>query len=187
MGRVYPLHCDKFVLLVSWKMIRDAESVKPAEKPAPDVAADGPDDDVYDDQVQPDLPEGEKAEVVKHADLNDEQRAQVKLFMGAIWEAMQEKPAVVMTSGPWELVLERLVFQAQVHPDSALNAWLGILTTEDLELWHQQDRRQRGPLRHVLMLLLAAEIDAVGSPGYVLKRMAQEVGLDADTLGGQTW
>jgi len=37
------------------------------------------------------------------------------------------------------------------------------------------------------MLLMAAEIDAVGSPGYMLKRMAQEVGLDADTLGGQTW
>lgn len=182
-----PLHCDKFVLLVSWKMIRDAESVKPAEKPAPDVAADGPDDDVDDDQVQPDLPEGEVGEVVKHADLNDEQRAQVKLFMGAIWEAMQEKPAVVMTNGPWELVLDRLVFQAEVGMDWALNAWLGINSTDELVLWLKQDKRQRAPLRQALMLLMAAEIDAVGSPGYVLKRMAQEVGLDADTLGGQTW
>lgn len=182
-----PLHCDKFVLLVSWKMIRDAESVKPAEKPAPEVAADGPDNDVDDDQVQPDLPKGEKAEVVKHADLNDEQRAQVKLFMGAIWEAMQEKPAVVMTSGPWEVVLERLVFQAEVGMDWALNAWLGINSTDELVLWLKQDKRQRAPLRQALMLLMAAEIDAVGAPGYVLKRMAQEVGLDADTMGGQTW
>ena len=182
-----PLHCDRFVLLVSWKMIRDAESVKPAEKPAAEVATDVPDNDVDDDQVQPDLPEGEKPEVVKHADLNDEQRAQVKLFMGAIWEAMQEKPAVVMTSGPWELVLDRLVFQAEVGMDWALNAWLGINSTDELVLWLKQDKRQRAPLRQALMLLMAAEIDAVGAPGYMLKRMAQEVGLDADTLGGQTW
>jgi ParB-like chromosome segregation protein Spo0J len=178
-----PLHCDKFVLLVSWKMIRDAESVKPADR-SPDVP-ETPEQD--DEQMHVDFIACQEPEVEKHADLNDEQRAQVKLFMGAIWEAMQEKPAVVMTSGPWELVLDRLVFQAEVGMDWALHAWLGINSTDELVLWLKQDKRQRAPLRQALMLLMAAEIDAVGSPGYMLKRMAQEVGLDADTLGGQTW
>jgi ParB-like chromosome segregation protein Spo0J len=183
-----PLHCDKFVLLVSWKMIRDAESVKPAEMaPADRPAVDVADDDVEDDQVQPDLPQGEVPEVVEVIPMSDEQKGQVKLFMGAIWEAMQEKPAVVMTSGPWELVLDRLLFQADTSAEGALHAWLGITSTEELMLWLRQDKRQRAPLRQALTLLMAAEIDAVGSPGYMLKRMAQEVGLDADTLGGQTW
>ena len=178
-----PLHCDKFVLLVSWKMIRDAESVKPADRPA-DVT-ETPEQD--DEQMHVDFIACQEPDVEKHADLNDEQRAQVKLFMGAIWESLQEKPSIAMTSGPWELVLDRLVFQAEVGMDWALNAWLGINSTDELVMWLKQDKRQRAPLRQALMLLMAAEIDAVGSPGYMLKRMAQEVGLDADTLGGQTW
>lgn len=183
-----PLHCDKYVLLVSWKMIRDAESVKPAEKPAPDVLPEVPETPEEDhEQMSVNFTEAQKPHVVHGFVFSPEQRDKVKLYMGAIWEAMQEKPAVVMTSGPWALMLERLVFQAQVHPYSALNAWLGILTTEDLELWLQQDRRQRGPLRHVLMLLLAAEIDAIGAPEFQLKRMAAELGCDLTALEEARW
>jgi ParB-like chromosome segregation protein Spo0J len=184
-----PLHCDKYVLLVSWKMIRDAESVKPAEKPAPDVLPDVPETHEEDqEQMRVDFTNSQEPEVVHGiVEMDDELRGKIKLYMGAIWEALQEKPAAAMANGPWALVLERLVFEAHVSTESALNAWLGILTTEDLELWLQQDRRQRGPLRHVLLLLLAAEIDAIGAPEYQMKRMAAELGCDLTALEEARW
>lgn len=183
-----PLHCDKYVLLVSWKMIRDAESVKPAEKPAAEVVPEVPESAEDDhEQMRVDFTDSQEPEVVHGVVLSPEQRDKVKLFMGAIWEAMQEKPAVVMTSGPWDLVLDRLIFKSQVDSDSALNAWLGITSTDDLLLWLRNDKRQRAPLRHVLMLLLAAEIDELGAPEFQLKRMAAELGCDVAALEEAKW
>jgi len=85
------LHGDKYVLLVSWKMIRDAESVKPREM-APEDRAEVDDSETPAEkleQMQADLIQSQEPEEVHgKVSMDEELRHKVKLYLGAIWEAL---------------------------------------------------------------------------------------------------
>ena len=182
-----PLHKDDYVLLVSEKMMRAAESVKSS-------VAGG--DEPEQAQLMPlktGLNDADDAEDALGQAADDEALFQMsadddacgrnlKVFLGAIYEHLCAKPTDVMTSPPWELMHEYLSHVVTDVDAGAVQAWLGITSGDELRAWMAKDERQRAPLRLALMLLLCAESDASGAPEYNIKLMAKTLGLDVAEL-----
>ena len=180
-----PLHKDDYVLLVSDKMLRAAESVQADDAPAPTSGASCEASCDADD-VDAALGSAADDEAGFEMAADDEALARsLKTFLGAIYEHLCVKPTDVMTSQPWELLHDYLTHLVTDVDAGAVEAWLGITTADDLRAWMAQDVRQRAPLRLALMLLLCAESDGSSAPEYNIKRMAQTLGLNVEALNAR--
>lgn len=177
-----PRHADKFVLVVHRKMVRDAEAVS-------DVKEEPEGDEVLGSRFSVSGSEetggGVMAEGTVNSEpgtVNDTLGVWLRVWLGAIYEALSENPTVVMTSGPWEPLhgfLARVVTDVDA---GAAEAWLGVKSREEMLAWMGKDKRQRAPLRLALMLLLCAESDASEEPMGVIREVAVALGLDVGAL-----
>ena len=147
-----PRRDDKFVLLVSKRMLRDAESVGAA-----DEVSDG--DPVEAREVTVDAGDGPSLERVA-SPADDEDGRWMKVMFNAAWEHLKAHPTDAMTGPPWECFHELLVHLATDVDAPAVQAWLGVESAADLTAWLAKDRSQRWQLRQVMLLLLAIAADA---------------------------
>jgi hypothetical protein len=179
-----PLHKDDYVLLVSEKMLRAAESVTVPAADSAGAADQGarPDDDAEEALSAAADDAADDEEGFTMAPDDDALGRSLKTFLGAIYEHLCSHPTDVMTSQPWELLHEYLSHVVTDVDAGAVQAWLGITTVDELRAWMANDVRQRAPLRLALMLLLCAEADASGAPEYNIKLMAKSLGLDVAEL-----
>lgn len=182
-----PRHADGYVLLVSTKMLRDARTTKvdaPADgavcitSDAPEVA-DG-DEGWGDEETMGQSDDETGGSTEEHDYAQAMLKSRQRVFLGAIYEALVEKPAVVMTSGPWEPLQPWLV--SVVAGAESLKHWLGIETAQEMQTWMEKDKRQRAPLRLALMMLLCAEAEASAMPCSTMTAVADALGLDVNAL-----
>jgi ParB-like chromosome segregation protein Spo0J len=178
-----PRRDDKFVLLVSKKMLRDAESVgaddapemEPVEEREVTVdAGDGP-------SLVSDAGEG-----IDRAD--DEDGRWMKVMFNAVWEHLKGNPTDAMTGPPWECFLDLLVHLATDVDAGAVEAWLGLESADELRAWLGKDRSQRWQLRQVMVLLLVVAADAATSRAELrgaVGGLLCELGVDVAGLEGR--
>jgi hypothetical protein len=178
-----PRRDDKFVLLVSKKMLRDAEAVASAEVPesAP----------VVEREVTVDAGDGpglvaDSDDRINAAD--DEDGRWMKVMFNALWEHLKAKPTDVMTGPPWECFHELLIGLATDVDAGAVEAWLGVESASDLRAWLAKDRSQRWQLRQVMVLLLVVAADVATTRAELRQAVGGllcELGVDVAELEGR--
>jgi ParB-like chromosome segregation protein Spo0J len=176
-----PRRDDKFVLLVSKKMLRDAESVEAAEVPESEPVEER--DVTVDAGDGPSLERGAAS-----AAEDDEDGRWMKVMFNAVWEHLKANPTDAMTGPPWECFLELLVHLATDVDAGALEAWLGIGSADELRGWLAKDRSQRWQLRQVMVLLLVMAADAAESRAELRAAVGGllcELGVDVEALEGR--
>ena len=179
-----PLHGDRYVLLVSKKMVRDAAKASDGQE-VPLVATSGmvtTSAELADDET-----DGDEERLAKAADeVRDETAEQVverharvlKVFLAAIFEHLKLNPTDCMGQGPWRLLHKWLAWVTTDVDDGALKAWLGLDEASAVMAEIEKDKSQRNAMRWALMLMLCAESDGSSQPEALIRQMAEELGLD---------
>lgn len=183
-----PMHKEEYVLLVGRRMVREAAAAaqrneeggmtnEEGDERRAEVRADGKDDGGESASLpvseSPSLPVSEGAERL---------RVWLKVWLGAIFEALVASPTDVMTKEPWlplRPFLARLVSDVD---EGAFEAWTGISTREQALEWMAADKKNRAHLRGPLMLLLCAESDASDQPELNIRAVAEALGIDGKAL-----
>ena len=181
-----PWHREGYVVLVQGKMLRDAMSVGAREEareegegvegeecsvPSAECSVADEDEGAVDDG-------GAAEEVVG---VGDGVGDWLRVWLGAIYEALMRNPTEVMTKEPWLPLRKYLAWLTTDVDEGALEAWQGIASEEGALAWMEGDTRQRSSLRTTLMLLLCAAHDASGADG-VIREVGAALGLDAGAL-----
>lgn len=186
-----PQHKAEHVLVVSVKMLREAQS---AEREAP--SDDGDESDERSGLPMTPVRDDDRSDLNDRSDeaagdtLKREQRAAerlrvwLKTWLGAIFEALVDRPEDVMTKVPWEPLrpfLARLVTNVDA---GAFEAWTGFNGVSDVMTWMEADKVKRGYLRQPLMLLMCAacDDDTPDAAKSVVREVAAALGLNGKAL-----
>ena len=190
-----PMHKEEHVLLVGRKMVREAAAAsqrneegrmtnEEGEQRRAEVRADGKDDGGESEEMSGagrDLPVDDE---MGERELCRQERLRVwlKVWLGAIFEALVASPTDVMTKEPW-LPLGGFLAHLVTRPGArAFEAWTGYNHADGALAWMRCDTRQRSYLRHALMLLLCAESDASDQPEAMIRAVAEALGIDGKAL-----
>ena len=111
-------------------------------------------------------------------------RVWLRTWLGAIFEALVDRPEDVMTKVPWQPLrpfLARLVSNVDA---GAFEAWTGFNGVSDAMTWMEADKVKRGYLRQPLMMLLCAacDDDTPDAAKSVVREMAEALGLNGKAL-----
>lgn len=193
-----PQHKAEHVLVVSVKMLREAAAAEQRsggdedhgeERKAERGEDGGPlpmtparEDDRSDLNDRTDAEDGDTLKREQHA--SERLRVWLKTWLGAIFEALVDRPEDVMTKVPWQPLrpfLARLVSNVDA---GAFEAWTGFNGVSDAMTWMEADKVKRGYLRQPLMLLLCAacDDDTPDAAKAVVREMAEALGLNGKAL-----
>lgn len=186
-----PLHVDGYVLLVSTKMLRDAEKVPAAG--GGDVAESETDETDRTD-TEGDAPEGGGgAEVSDVQEMTTDAargvpttgRVEVaagwlRVMLGAIYEHLVAAENAVWANGPWEAVMESLVSRPGIY--GAVEAFVGAQDPQQLWEWVGKDTKARAPMRIALMLALCEATRMDEDPKKTIRAVAEALGMDVGEL-----
>jgi ParB-like chromosome segregation protein Spo0J len=182
-----PQHVDGHVVLVSVKMVRDAESAEPAG------GGEGEEETIRQgDKETGGQGDGETVGPweMEHSDeplkvskshgllVSESDREWLRMALGKIEEALYETPTDAMGKGPWEPLMEYLCFATA--GGAALEAWKGITTLEECEAMVAGDKKPRWYLRRAILLLLCAQCDAasdVEAGAVTIRAVAEALGI----------
>ncbi len=171
-----PMHKEEHVLLVGRKMVREAAAASQQSGGEEETVSGGEDEKVNLQVSQsPSLPVSADAERL---------RVWLKVWLGAIFEALVASPTDVMTKEPWlplRPFLARLVSNVD---EGAFEAWTGFNGVSDVMTWMQGDKKNRAHLRMPLMLLLCAacDDDSADAARSVVRQVAEALGIDGKAL-----
>lgn len=172
-----PRHEDKHVLLVSARMLRDAESVGGGGGvDGGELMVDGGDGE-----------EGQTGVSVSRVVVESEgdevgmtEAQKVKWLMRAIDDKLRERPAVVMTAELWDYLVP-VAASLGAGTKTALD-WIGEDGTGEMIARVQADTCARAALRWVFLLLLCYEDDHTSEPLSVMSDIARHLGVDVEKL-----
>ena len=178
-----PLHADGLVQLVDRKLLLAAEGqVKRKVEGGAGVEDEEEDEDEPGEVTVVGAELGAGAAAVRAMDevvgMCDEAWARrVRLLLGGIMERLTANPAMAMTTGVWELFLPHLAHVAMDVDAGAAELWTGCGDAVELLAKMRADKKHRGSIRWVVLLLLCCESDA-GEPGglEMMERLAGELG-----------
>lgn len=180
-----PRHADGFVTVVNAAMMRDAKSLPRCarnDETGAVLRGETAKDERTKDEGRMTNEEGAgsagpvpdaKAEALKRW---------LRVWLGAIYEHLIERPTDVMCKGPWLPLQDYLAHVTTDVDAGALEAWRGITMREEALAFIESDKVNRAPLRMALMMLLCAESDASDQPQRKIREVAASLGLDAGKL-----
>jgi hypothetical protein len=164
-----PLHADRYVRLVMPRMVRDAESVSPAEPENPKSEIRNPNEEDWEPERQEE----------PQAELSDDDHLRARL--GAVYEALHANPTAAMTTEIWGHLLPALCCAACSRAAPEVSFWLGReLAPSDVIAKVREDTRQRGSLRQAIMLLLCLDAALFTSTEMALAKVEEVLGIKAE-------